>query len=406
MPTNEFVFNSAEITGASLGSFVTPLFEFRQGTPPITPNGGPAPNTVGQRMYLLIGCYDEFGVFQPMYNTRTYTQVALGYSEVKLHSYPEYGSEYDAWLCVGSCPPPVTEVCEDNMTESPFTIPAVSGGHGDINDPEPNEYWCVELCEGTSLELKIGPLRADEEPIINVLAGCASNGCNVECEAATFVPLGAWAYDTGTMMFSNVIVPLTDGCACIELEDILPVDMGSISITPRDAAVELTWNTLAETGLDYFKVMRNGELRATVNATAEAGQGANYSYTDEARNGVTYSYSLVAVESNGSETVLRETEATPNASLAVITEYALHQNYPNPFNPTTSIVFDVVESNHVTLTVYNAMGQEVSTLVNGTFGNGRHNVEFSSDNLTSGLYFYSVKIGNEFTATKKMLLVK
>ena len=47
-----------------------------------------------------------------------------------------------------------------------------------------------------------------------------------------------------------------------------------------------------------------------------------------------------------------------------------------------------------------------SVVTNGTVGAGRHTVSFDATNLTSGLYFYTVKIGNEFTATKKMLLVK
>ena len=98
--------------------------------------------------------------------------------------------------------------------------------------------------------------------------------------------------------------------------------------------------------------------------------------------------------------------ATPSVDNAVVTEYALLQNYPNPFNPSTNLVFDVVAENVVNLTVYNAMGQEVATLVNGTMAAGRHTVSFDAANLTSGLYFYTVKIGNEFTATKKMLLVK
>jgi hypothetical protein len=301
--------------------------------------------------------------------------------------------------------------CEDNMTPSPFMIDEYGQVHGDVNDPD--HFFCVNLCEGTDLTMQINHLKIDELPIVNVLPGCmyGALGCDVQCDPAvfTFDPNGwVWHGIPGTVFgyYTNVIIVTGDGCACIHLEDILPVEMGSIAITPRDASVELTWNTLAETSLNYFNIIRDGEVRATVNATAEEGLGATYSYTDEARNGVTYSYSLVAVDESGNETVLRETEATPNANLAVITEYALHQNYPNPFNPTTSIVFDVVESNHVTLTIYNAMGQEVATLVNGTYNNGRHSVEFSSENLTSGLYFYNVKIGNEFTATKKMLLVK
>ena len=73
--------------------------------------------------------------------------------------------------------------------------------------------------------------------------------------------------------------------------------------------------------------------------------------------------------------------------------------------PSASIFYDVLEATHVTLKVYNVMGQEVSTLVNSTMESGRHAVTFDATGLTSGLYFYTVSMG-DFTATKKMLLVQ
>jgi hypothetical protein len=97
---------------------------------------------------------------------------------------------------------------------------------------------------------------------------------------------------------------------------------------------------------------------------------------------------------------------TPSFENGVVENYALYQNYPNPFNPTTRIVFDVKEANPVTLTIYNAMGQEVARVLNGACEPGRWHVDFDASNLASDLYFYTVKIGNEFTATKKMLLMR
>jgi len=143
-------------------------------------------------------------------------------------------------------------------------------------------------------------------------------------------------------------------------------------------------------------------------AAANSATGANYNFVDEnASNGTTYEYTLETVNIGGSREAWGVVvSATPSVDNAVVTEYALLQNYPNPFNPSTNLVFDVVAENVVNLTVYNAMGQEVATLVNGTMAAGRHTVSFDAANLTSGLYFYTVKIGNEFTATKKMLLVK
>ena len=87
------------------------------------------------------------------------------------------------------------------------------------------------------------------------------------------------------------------------------------------------------------------------------------------------------------------------------TDYALGQNYPNPFNPTTSISFDLKENSKVELKVYTALGAEVATLISGAMDAGHHNVQFSGDNLPSGVYVY-ILCAEEFTASKKMLLIK
>ncbi|MBS1492846.1 MAG: T9SS type A sorting domain-containing protein [Bacteroidetes bacterium] len=85
--------------------------------------------------------------------------------------------------------------------------------------------------------------------------------------------------------------------------------------------------------------------------------------------------------------------------------YKLSQNYPNPFNPTTKISFSVVKSGFVSLKVYDMTGKEVSVLVNETLGNGTYSADFNAANLTSGVYFYTLKTDN-FSETKKMMLVK
>jgi len=86
-------------------------------------------------------------------------------------------------------------------------------------------------------------------------------------------------------------------------------------------------------------------------------------------------------------------------------EYQLHQNYPNPFNPTTVISFSLPQASNVTLKVYNALGQEVATLVNEFKAAQTHTVEFNASNLASGVYIYKLEAGN-FSVSKKMILMK
>ncbi|MBI3189647.1 MAG: T9SS type A sorting domain-containing protein, partial [Ignavibacteriales bacterium] len=96
---------------------------------------------------------------------------------------------------------------------------------------------------------------------------------------------------------------------------------------------------------------------------------------------------------------------------AIPKEYSLHQNYPNPFNPTTNFGFRIANFGLVTLKVYNLLGQEVATLFNNQeMEAGEFSVPFDASHLTSGIYFYRVtvteKSGQEFSATKKMTLIK
>ena len=85
--------------------------------------------------------------------------------------------------------------------------------------------------------------------------------------------------------------------------------------------------------------------------------------------------------------------------------FSLSQNYPNPFNPSTKIDFAIPKSSMVKLVVYNVLGAEVATLINENMQPGYHSVTFNGFNLASGVYFYKI-IAGDFTAVKKMLLVK
>ncbi len=91
--------------------------------------------------------------------------------------------------------------------------------------------------------------------------------------------------------------------------------------------------------------------------------------------------------------------------------YELSQNYPNPFNPSTVISYQVPAAGRVLLKVYDILGNEVATLVDGYKNAGRYDVVFNTlqttnnRQLSSGIYFYRLTAGN-FTSTKKMILLK
>jgi len=86
------------------------------------------------------------------------------------------------------------------------------------------------------------------------------------------------------------------------------------------------------------------------------------------------------------------------------TEFVLGQNYPNPFNPSTNIKYEIPAVARVTIKVYDVLGSEVATLVDGMHQPGRYEVVWDARNVTSGVYLYRLQSGT-FVATKKMVLL-
>lgn len=85
--------------------------------------------------------------------------------------------------------------------------------------------------------------------------------------------------------------------------------------------------------------------------------------------------------------------------------YSLNQNYPNPFNPSTKISYTIPKAGFVELTIYDALGNVISTLVQDSKEAGSYDVEFNGKGLSSGIYFYKLKSGN-FSDVKKLMLIK
>ncbi len=86
-------------------------------------------------------------------------------------------------------------------------------------------------------------------------------------------------------------------------------------------------------------------------------------------------------------------------------QYSLSQNYPNPFNSTTKFRYSIPKRSFISLKIYDVLGREVSTLVEGVKDQGIHEVVFDTHKLASGLYIYRFQSEN-FTSIKKMLLIK
>ncbi len=137
--------------------------------------------------------------------------------------------------------------------------------------------------------------------------------------------------------------------------------------------------------------------------------GLTYLYMLEKFDGIPFfiDYKIEAAKINGvvfgdSTLIIQfEDELKPT-----VEAFSLSQNYPNPFNPNTTIQYSIPESGNVELKVFDVLGREVKTLINGNVEAGNHSVNFNASNLSSGVYFYSIKYAGKNTITKKMLLTK
>jgi hypothetical protein len=115
---------------------------------------------------------------------------------------------------------------------------------------------------------------------------------------------------------------------------------------------------------------------------------------------------LVDTTSKGITVGVKASEGSP-----IPTVYALGQNYPNPFNPTTTIQYDLPMSSHVTLSVYDMLGREVTRLVDQTQSASRYTVQWDASKLSSGVYFYRIDArgqdgSKDFTSVRKLMLMK
>ncbi|MFA7361624.1 MAG: T9SS type A sorting domain-containing protein [Candidatus Kapaibacterium sp.] len=106
---------------------------------------------------------------------------------------------------------------------------------------------------------------------------------------------------------------------------------------------------------------------------------------------------------------LSQIVSTETISEVLPKDFKLGQNYPNPFNPVTNIPFELKESSHVLLKVYDVNGRLVKELINENRGAGKYIADFDGSGFSSGVYFYRIAAHgttNNFTQTKNMLLLK
>ncbi|MCA0447035.1 MAG: T9SS type A sorting domain-containing protein [Bacteroidetes bacterium] len=240
--------------------------------------------------------------------------------------------------------------------------------------------------------------------------------------------LGAWHLDEPTGVITYDATPngnngtLVGGTAFTSstsfFQATLPVELSSFTGQISNGKVVLNWSTASEENNAGWEIQKQKlEDRSEMLEWETIGFVAGNGTTTEAQS---YSFSsLVTSRSSGTGSPsspavyrLKQLDLDGTVSFSQIltienkpTEFALQQNYPNPFNPVTVITYQLASKGNVELRVFDMLGREVKTLVNQVKEAGNYSVDFSAENLPSGVYFYRLNAGN-FSETRKMTILK
>jgi len=199
----------------------------------------------------------------------------------------------------------------------------------------------------------------------------------------------------------------------------LPVELVSFSAMQNGEFIKLNWQTATEINNYGFEVQRqiillpigtnyskpDWEKIGFVAGNGNSSSPKDYSFSDNAGYNGKYVYRLKQIDNDGKVKYSNEVEITLGNQPKY---FKLSQNYPNPFNPSTTIKFTIPNSENVlptTLRIYNAIGQQVSELLNKPLSAGIYKLEFDASNLSSGIYFYKLQSG-KYVETKKMIILK
>jgi plastocyanin len=297
-----------------------------------------------------------------------------------------------SFLFLGLCFFPATSFCTNHLVSvqnysfSPSTVNAsvgdtvtwqwVSGSH-------------TTTCNGTFPGTSLPP-------------GATAWSQNINASSTTFSYVIAVDGE-----YDYVCMNHAPGMAGVIIATALPVELVSFRGTLNGNEVTLNWQTATEKNNNGFEIQRkisnNWEKIGFVPGHGTTLEKNYYSFKDNINNlpdGNLY-YRLKQVDFSGSfeyslEIVINKT---------VPSEFSLSQNYPNPFNPSTLISYSIPVNANVSLKIYDAVGNEVTTLVNERQESGTYQVVFNASRLASGIYYYTITAGS-FTASKKMILMK
>jgi hypothetical protein len=187
---------------------------------------------------------------------------------------------------------------------------------------------------------------------------------------------------------------------------IVPVDLTSFNAEVDNGIVTLKWSTATETNNLGFEVQRSQDNQNWNSLAFIKGNGTStfvhkYQFTDQVETTGIHYYKLKQLDYNGDFNYSKIIEANVSKPLS----FDLSQNFPNPFNTSTTIRYQLPKDNFVSLKVYDVLGKEVKTLIREFKKAGYYTINYSANDLSSGIYFYKLTTG-QYSSTKKFILLK
>ncbi len=326
-----------------------------------------------------------YSYYLPIYNSRKPINSAYSVQIYGEHTGNTYNLEIHANK-VATTPPYTNLVLQVALTESDIQYNWQGQTQVDFVErammPDQN---------GTALDFS-----SNENQVVNLSFTMDPSWVTDNCELVAFIQ-----NNDGKEIQQGTKVKLT------ELSPV-PVELTSFTSTTSKEGITLHWSTASETNNHGFEIERSYDGKTFsqigfVQGVGTSTENHNYSYLDK----VKYSgsqfiyYRLKQVDFNGRANY----SDILNVKFDAPGVFQLSQNYPNPFNPTTKINYKVPDQSLVTIKLYNAIGQEVMTLVNEVKDPGSYEINLNASKLSSGIYIYRMTAKN-FVSTRKLCILK
>ena len=210
-------------------------------------------------------------------------------------------------------------------------------------------------------------------------------------------------YNGNFTFYKNLFAPI-----------VVPVELTSFTVSLVVDKAKLDWQTASELNNAGFEIQKSEVSNSSipdksrewikigfVNGNGTTTETTNYSFIDNDPLISKTVYRLKQIDLDGTFSYSNEVEIDVNTP----TQFSLYQNYPNPFNPSTKISWQSSVAGWQTLKIYDVLGKEVASLVDEFIPAGSYEVEFDASRLSSGVYFYTLRV-NGIDYSKSMLLMK